>query len=88
MNKTLEFYRKLAEAYKEHGFEDYAVAELWAALEKAVLANTELLEGLEATSMLIENSSKSAPNYRLSMCAAAETVLPYIQEVIRKHKGE
>ena len=44
MNKTLEFYRKLAEAYKEHDFDDYAVAELWTALEKAVLANTELVE--------------------------------------------
>ncbi len=47
MNKTLEFYRKLAEAYKEHGFEDYAVSELWTALEKAVLADTELVEALQ-----------------------------------------
>ena len=46
MNKTLEFYRKLAEAYKEHDFDDYAVAELWTALEKAVLANAELVEAL------------------------------------------
>ena len=50
--------------------------------------NADLLETLEAVSMLIENSSRPSPNYRLSMCVAAETVLPYIQEAIRKAKGE
>ena len=55
MNKTLEFYRKLAEAYKGHGG-DCAVAELWTALERAVSANTELVEALEE---IYEGTSES-----------------------------
>ena len=42
MNKTLEQYRKLAESYKQLGFGDYAIVELWTALDEVVLANTEL----------------------------------------------
>ena len=53
MNKTLESYRKLAEAYKELGFEDYAVAELWTALEETVLANAILLDTLTWASMAL-----------------------------------
>ena len=52
------------------------------------IANAELLEAVEAVAMLIENANKPATNYRLRMCVAAETALPYLSEVIRKHKGD
>ena len=46
--------------------------------------NAALLEALESVVMLIEDANKSSPNYRLKMCVAAETALPYLQEAIRK----
>ena len=53
---------------------------------RLIAAAPELLEALEAVAMLIEDANSLAPNYRLKMCIAAETALPYLQEAIRKAK--
>ena len=81
MNKTLEFYRKLAEAYKEHGFEDYAVAELWTALEKAVLANAELLEELGNCALQIEYLHD-----KFHVTGSGNAAIARAREAIRKAK--
>ena len=88
MNKTLEFYRKLAEAYKEHGFEDYAVSELWAALEKAVLANTELVEALQECLSIHGHTDEQVWREGAWRDAPLESWEVKATEAIRKHKGD
>ena len=86
MNKTLEFYRKLAEAYKEHGFEDYAVSELWTALEKAVLANAGLLGTLQLATLSLRTFSDTVHPRLWQWTDTDEIALEAGLEAIRKTK--
>ena len=55
-------------------------------IKQLEITNADLVEAIEWVILCIDDANKPVSNYRLRMCVASETILPYLKRVSAKTK--